>query len=817
MKEIDCQSLSLETYEEFLKTKLSPFYNIIGRKIYVEDSQVTLEDIKDVSDLEPHLFDYQKFIVKLALKKQRYAIFADCGLGKTAMFLSWARHLNKQLNHKKILIISPLAVISQTLEEEKKFYNDCMIEDIHNKPIQEWIDDEKSLIAITNYDKFHKKINHNGKIGAVILDESSILKNETGKIRTSIIESFRDVQFKLCCTATPAPNDREEYANHSTFLNYTRSNNEFYSQFFINKDNGWEIKPHALEYFYKHLAQWSIYLNNPQNYNFNNNVKDIPSPEFIELKTEWTKEQNQYVKNFFVSDIMTKKHFYLKLSKGFIEKDNKISYIESNKIKQIKEIINNHNDSQIIIWVTYNQEDKILLKELEKKYSVKSISGETDEEKRAEIIKDFRNGKFKILISKAKLLGFGINLPFVDVQIFSGINDSYEQFYQCIKRSYRYGQKKSLKIYIPVTEIEKKILNNILSKKETYETDSLNQEKKFISFLKDEINLFNGGKIMETEVKNESNETNLIIDNDYSMYLGDSIKRLSELKENSIDLSIFSPPFSSLFTYSKEISDMGNSRDSIDEFNLHFEYFLDRLFKVMKEGRMTCCHVQQLANFKNLSGFVGTKDFRGKVIELFQKAGFIFFGEFVIAKNPQAQAIRNKVRSLSFAQLDRNRLGSRPAYNDFVLIFRKGLDYIDVVNDSDAPSREEWINWACGVWTDIKETDTLNTGTSKTEEDIKHVCPLQLEVIRRCIRLYSNKNEVVLDPFNGIGSTGVVALQLKRKYIGIELKKEYFEESIRNFKKLGMISHNKIENIRSIKNIDIYNDSLLNFNKGVSK
>ena len=466
-----------------------------------------------------------------------------------------------------------------------------------------------------------------------------------------------------------------------------------------------------------------------------------------------------------------------------------------------------------MIWTVFNEEEKNIKEQLIKNnIKVDNISGSTQEERRGEIINRFRNKKFQVLISKPKILGFGINLEFCSIQIFSGITDSYEQFYQAIRRSYRYGATEQLKVFIPVTKAEKTILENVLKKKDTFDVDSLNQETNFVNNLKNDLKKFKGEIIMGETKLNEVQE-NYKEDENWKIYLADSIIKMEEFKNESIDFSIFSPPFASLFTYSEKLGDIGNSRDgNEEEFNLHMEFFLKRLFNVMKKNRNVCCHVQQLCTYKGLDGYVGTKDFRGLVIELFKKHGFIFFGEFVIKKNPQAQAIRNKVRSLSFSQMEQDRSGIRPGFNDYVLIFKKLGDNNDIINDETGPTRDEWINWAAGVWTDIKETDTLNTKKAKGEDDVKHVCPLQLEVIRRCIRMYTNKGDTVLDPFNGIGSSGVVALELQRKYIGIELKPEYFNESIKNFKKAKLLNIDSIkqESLRKkMKSDDVINSKSL--------
>lgn len=783
---IDCSDLSLTSYEKFINSKLSTNYVVKGRviKTQIYQNDINVDDI----ETENHLFDYQRFIVKTALKKMRYAVFADCGLGKTAIFLSWARHLGKHTT-KKILIVSPLSVIKQTISEEEKFYGESTIENLHKKSLSEWLcDDSRSRIGIINYDAFHETKDINNRLFGIILDESSILKNATGATSTALINTFRGVPYKLCCTATPAPNDREEYASHSTFLGYTRSNREFLAKYFVNRENGWDIKPHSLQHFYRELSEWSIFLRSPDAYGFDSNVKDIPEPTIDVIPIAWTDQQRKLFKTNAFSghpdELLAKKHYFLRLSKGIHYENAKTAYVENEKINVIKKLIFEHPKEKVIVWCIYNEEEK-MLHDMLYAAGIKTvvISGDSDEEQRYEKLKEYQNNpELNVLITKSKILGFGINLQQSSVHIFSGMSDSYEQFYQAIRRSYRYGQKRQLHVYIPVTDAEQTILDNVLSKKNLIEIDAKNQEGCFISNLKDDVARYKnvGGNPKMTKMVQQ---TDRYEDDNCTLIRDDSIVALESIKDNSVDLSVFSPPFASLFTYSGEIQDMGNNRDSMDEFKLHYEFFLNRLFRVTKPGRIVCCHLSQLATFKSLEGFVGTKDFRGDIIDLFEKAGFIFFGEWCIKKNPQMQAIKEKVRSLSFAQLERNRLGSRAGFNDYIVVFKKPGETSDTVDSKDGPTREEWINWACGVWGDINESDTLNTRSAKSEDDVKHICPLNMEVVRRCIRMYSNKGDTILDPFNGIGTTIVTAISLGRKGIGIELKQEYFDESVHNVKR----------------------------------
>lgn len=777
-KIVDCTELNTKSYNEFLTAKLEPQYRVKDRTIIINQSPIEIDLQTEIGN-ESHLFDYQKFILNEAIKRQRYAIFADCGLGKTAMFLAWIRRIKPALNGKKVLIISPLMVLAQTLEEEFKFYHERTIEDIHDKDIEEWAKNGKSQIAITNFEKFYERKEFYGNVAAVVLDESSILKNGDGKTRTGIIETTRGLPWKLACSATPAPNDREEYASHATFLEYTRSNNEFYSMFFINRDEGWVIKPHGLESFYQYLSSWSVFLRYPEHYGFSDNLAKLPKPVFETVNLEWTDEQKKLLGTLHKGSL-DRKHFLIMLSKGFYKDgEGKVLETTSNKINAVLDIIAKEAGKPTVIWVTYNYEQELYERAFkETNYKLAAISGQTTEEKRVQIIEDFRAGKYDVLISKPKLLGFGLNLPFVTVQIFSGLTDSYEQFYQCVRRSHRYGATESVKVYLPVTNAEKHILNNVLKKKDTFEYDSNKQETDFIKNLQNDLNQFFNLPYKIEDIDN-TQLTEYKKGRDWELFRGDCIKVMRKFEPNSIPFAVFSPPFANLFTYSNDIADMGNNRDS-PEFYLHFEFFLKELYRIMMEGRIVCCHLSQLATLKSRDGFVGLHDFRGDIIRLFQRAGFIYFGEWCIAKSPQMQAIKEKVRTLSFAQLESDRLGSKPGLNDYILIFKKPGDAPARVNDNSGPSRDEWINWATGVWADIKDTDTLNVRGTKGEDDVKHICPMNLQVIRRCIRMYSAPGEVVLDPFNGIGSSGVIALEKGRKYIGFELKQEYFDTAINN-------------------------------------
>lgn len=284
----------------------------------------------------------------------------------------------------------------------------------------------------------------------------------------------------------------------------------------------------------------------------------------------------------------------------------------------------------------------------------------------------------------------------------------------------------------------------------------------------------------------------------YRIINSDCIAGMAEhLDNDSIDLCVTSIPFGALFSYSHKTEDIGNNVDGYDmrgsQFGLHMRFAIDQLYRVMQPGRIVAIHIQQLIATKVQHGHMGRRDLRGAVVDLFSAGGFNWTGEVAIPKNPQAMAQRIKLHSLMFISAARNGCDLAPAMNDYVMIFRKPGEGVPVPclyypkqgNTTGWVTTEEWIKWASGCWTDIQETDVLDGYRAARESDEeKHVCPLQLEVIRRLVKLYSNPGDTVLDPFMGIGSTAYVALEQGRHAVGFELKESYWDQAIRNCEKI---------------------------------
>ncbi|MFR5366071.1 helicase-related protein [Intestinibacter bartlettii] len=399
-------------------------------------------------NLNPMLFDFQKDIVRWALKKGRAAVFADCGLGKTPMQLEWANQIYKH-EGGKILILAPLAVATQTQREGEKFHIPVNI--CENQ------DDVKEGINITNYEKLEKFV-ANEFIG-IVLDESSILKSFTGKVRNQIIENFRKTPYKLACTATPAPNDYMELGNHSEFLGVmTRA--EMLSMYFVH-DGGqtskWRLKGHAENNYWQWMASWSVFIDNPNNLGYNIEGYDLPKLNI-----------NQIVADGL--PITTEK---LTLTQ------RRNARKESLDVRcQVAADIVNNSEETFLVWCDLNDESKKLHQLINDSVEVK---GSDKQKHKSTAMLDFSDDKIKCLVTKPSIAGFGMNWQNCRNMIFVGLSDSYEAYYQAIRRCWRFGQDKEVNIYIIISSKEGTVKENIERKQQ----DAEKMQKAMIKLTKD--------------------------------------------------------------------------------------------------------------------------------------------------------------------------------------------------------------------------------------------------------------------------------------------------------------------------------------------
>jgi hypothetical protein len=701
------------TYEDFIEQKVST----------VKESGF------DATDLSNHLFEFQSFIVKRALKKGRYAIFADCGLGKTIMQLEWAVQVAKHTN-SKVLILAPLAVTSQTEQEAVKFGYDL------------------SMIDIYNYEKLH---NIDPTIYAgIVLDESSILKNFEGKIKKQIIDSFSDTPYKLACTATPSPNDPMEIGNHSEFLN-VMSRSEMLAMFFVH-DGGdtsqWRIKGHAYKKFYHFIASWAVMLNRPEDIGFHMDGYSLPGLNMIEHKITTPKRDNE---SLFNDMAVSATNF-----------NQELRNTRHERMKKAAEIANATNE-QVIIWIKHNDEGKWLTDNIPDAIEVK---GSDDPELKKKSLLGFADGDFRVLVTKSKIAQFGLNYQNCHIQIFASLDFSFEALYQSIRRSYRFGQQKPVDIHIITTDTMQNVIQSINDKQKLFLSmqqemaDTMNENLKGnISMMKADFDTI--------EEKNEF----------FHIKRGDCIQLIKEVPDESIGFSIFSPPFADLYTYSSHIEDMGNSKD-YKEFLIHFKFLVDELYRVVMSGRNVAVHCMDLPIQKGKEGFIGLRDFSGLIRDAFESSGFIYHSRVTIWKDPVVEMQRTKALGLLHKQVLKDSTMSRVGIPDYLMIFRK-----DGVRDNPVHCNipvDLWQKYASPVWYDINYSDTLQYRSARADEDEKHICPLQLPTIERAIHLYTNDGDTVFTPFMGIGSEVYQAVKMNRYGIGFELKESYFSTAKKN-------------------------------------
>lgn len=457
------------------------------------------------------LFDYQKWAVELALEARRFALWEDCGLGKTVQALEWSR----QVHHRtggKILILCPKALIHQWHAEAEKFYpNEISLEILRTREsLIAWCsnqithhDSRITPFAICNYEKLAQHIIPEIRyVTGIVLDESSILKGGGRTTKWNLIKSCKGVEYKLSCTATPAPNDTIEYASQASWLEKLRNEGEILWTYFYRdqKSSEWRVRPHAREAFYKFMAAWSIYLRRPSAYGFAN-TWDMPEPELIEHRLAMTPEQQARYSPLVVQALagpalfnndppklgVRERSKLSQLAKGFLYCDDKSAErIPSLKPSCVSNLVRQAiaANRQVLVWTVFDQESDILMEHLTGQ-PVESIHGKDSDSARERKLDAFCNGQTRAMVSKSQLLGYGRNFQFCTRMVFSGFDDSFEKLYQQIRRAHRYGAKERLQVHIPfIPELEAHMWENLLRKKSQWEADAAIQEQNYAKAMK---------------------------------------------------------------------------------------------------------------------------------------------------------------------------------------------------------------------------------------------------------------------------------------------------------------------------------------------
>ena len=690
--------------------------------------------------MAPHLFDFQRDMTRWALRRGRAAIFADCGMGKTPMQLEWAKHVPR-----RVLILAPLAVAQQTEREGEKF--GVAVKYARHQQ------DTDSRIVVTNYDMldhFDPSAFH-----GIVLDESSILKSYDGAFRTALTERFRQTPFRLACTATPAPNDYMELGNHAEFLG-VMTRPEMLAMFFVH-DGGetqqWRLKGHAQDVFWRWLCSWAVMIRKPSDLGYKDTGFTLPPLHYHRHAVEVEAAPGE----MFAVEAQTLPE-RLAARRGSI----------AERVAECAAVVN-ATPGPWVVWCNLNAESSAAAAAIA---GAVEVYGGMSLDAKADAMLRFSRGEIRVLVTKPSIAGFGMNWQHCAQVTFLGLSDSYEQFYQAVRRSWRFGQTQPVHVHIITAETEGAVVANIQRK----EADAQTMAAGMVAHMHE----LNEAAIKGTSRDVARYERDTATGDGWTLHLGDSVEVVKDVSTDSVPYTIFSPPFASLYTYSNSERDMGNSRDGA-EFAAHFGYLITDLFRVTMPGRLLSFHCMNLPTSKVRDGVIGLRDFRGELIRLFADVGWIYHSEVVIWKDPVTAMQRTKALGLLYKQLRKDSAMSRQGIPDYLVTMRKpGENPEPVTKTHDGFPVSLWQRYASPVWMDIDPQDTLQYRAAREEEDERHICPLQLQVIRRAVQLWTNPGDVVFSPFAGIGSEGFVALEEGRSFLGIELKRSYWEQARKN-------------------------------------
>lgn len=713
--------------------------------------------------LHPALFPFQRRITRWALKRGRAAVFADTGLGKTLIQLAWADRIHHETGGN-VLILAPLAVTHQTAREAGKL---GLVVTVCRRG-----EDVRPGLNVANYEMLEHF--DPSAFAGLVADESSILKAYDGTMRQRITAFGAPIPFRLACTATPAPNDLLELVNHAEFLGIM-SGREIAALFFT-QDEGvthkWRLKGHARRDFWRWMATWACAVRKPSDLGFADEGFLLPPLEVRQITVEGAAPPAG--------------HLFTVEAQSIDEVRAAARASLPERVAACAELVNNSSEPWLV-WCHLNDESSALARAIPDAVEVRG--SDTIAHKEAAIL-DFIEGRARVLVSKSAICGFGLNLQHCNRIAFVGLSYSFEQTYQAIRRCWRFGQTRPVYCFMIASEADGHVAEVVRQK-----------EKQAEEMMREIV-----GEMRELQLDVAEREEMVYREGeargaDWRLLLGDSVERLAEVETESVGLILYSPPFPGMYAYTNSARDMGNVRD-IEEMIAQYRFVIgrDRLMRTLMPGRSCCVHLCQSVAFKHRDGYMGLKDFRGAVIQAMEEAGWIYYGEVCIEKNPQMKAVRTKDLGLLFKTLAKDSSHMHMALADYLLQFKKpgenprpiraGIS-AKYANPDGWITNEEWISWASPVWwrytpdrpDGIRETDVLNVTQARETDDERHLCPLQIGVCERAVKLWSNPGELVLSPFAGIGSEGYAALRLNRRFVGIELKESYWRSACENLKR----------------------------------
>lgn len=741
----------------------------------------------------------------------------------TLQQLEWAKHV-AQHTQKHVLILAPLAVAPQTVQEAKKLgmsvtYCESKA-DVKKLPL--------STIPITNYDRLHKF--DTDLFGGVVLDESSILKNFTGATKNALLDAFKDTPFKLCCTATPSPNDHVELGNHAEFLD-VMSSGDMLTRFFINdgaKAQNLRLKKHSVKDFWKWVTSWAVCLSHPRDLGDEYDMPDFDLPELKLIEHLVPVDQATLQRAWDDGRLLPDTHVS-STSHHKVKRDSLTSRIE-----KVKEVVNAIDETEPInIWCDTNYESDALQVAFPDGLEVRGSDKRQIKQKKLE---QYSSGESRMIITKPKIAGLGLNWQHCTEPVFFGVSFSFEMLHQALRRNYRFGVKKPINAHLIISESEGNVLTTIRQKQKQF-VDMQTEMREAVK----QYGLFREDKRLQLETP----DTRIEKGKNWDMRLGDNVELIKDLPDNSVDLCFHSPPFSTLYTYSASEADMGNSA-SDEEFFKHYKFLIRELYRTTKAGRLCVVHCKELSRYATKTGATGIYDFVGDVIRAFEEFDkpdindygkdnpdenkrtiedykrdisnwekeapkWQYHSRVMIWKDPVEERAKTNADGLLHKSFKSNSAKCRTGIPDYLVVFRKwdtdaDMNEFNIIQNrtegdyvgnqppprdsyiyrknhkDDAYSIAVWQRYASPCWFDINFMDVLNTKLSRDPNDEKHIAPLPLDVARRVIDLWSNKGDIVFSPFAGVGSELVPAIQMGRKALGFELKESYYRSSIKHLK-----------------------------------
>lgn len=750
-----------------------------------------LAGMRDLPALSSHLRAYQADVTNFGLAAGRWGCFLDTGLGKTLVELEWSEHARNASNGRA-LILTPLAVAQQIRREGERFGYPVRV-------IREQ-GDAGDGINICNYDRLH--LLDPAAFGAVVLDESSILKDFQGKTFKALLAAFAGHRWKMLASATPAPNDHTELGQSVEWLGIMPASEMLMRWFTVDhgQTTKYRLRGHGEESFWDFVATWARMASHPRDLGHPEEGFDLPPLNVVRHSVTGAAD----AAGLFGPSLSATSIHDIKRQTA------------SGRADVVAGIVAAADGRSWSVWCDTDYEQDAVTAALRSVIGperILDVRGGLAPERKESLLERFAaSDEPCVMVTKPSIAGWGLNWQHCSDTVFTGRSYSYEKWYQAVRRHWRYGQDRVVNVHLVIAEGEE-IIGRALDRKardhERMQTQMAAAMGRLASgaepLLLKPYRAEYSGRVPGWLPAQE--RVACLADSHgerYALYNGDCVNIMRQLPDASVDLSVYSPPFAGIFVYSDSAADMGNCA-SDEDFLRQYRFAAEELYRVTRPGRLAAVHCKDLRNLAGVTGRSGLRDFPGKLIAAHEASGWEFHSRITIWRCPVKQQATSKGSRLNYKDLMRDATFSMVGLPEYLLVFRRWPDneaeegmVVPVAHRPETFPLSQWQEWASPVWgtgdgvadatlippavvwgyppagDEMDETDVL--GSEKGLRDEKHICPLPLDITRRVVRMWSNPGETVLSPYAGIGSEGKVSLEEGRRFIGAELKAGYFKQ-----------------------------------------